>query len=270
MNTLGVLHDDHASQSPPPAQHSTRLDCLEVKVVPATVSGTAHLAAELRVETHEVDRWETRLETTRPGSREHAILLKDIARTEARIAVQEARLLARLGRSPFVYARGAVTAALPAAATSLSPAIAGASTTPAANTTATTPATTTVNANTAQSTTTAASSPSTLPANVSQTLDVIYDAYSANPSSFPSGIPAVDGANLVVVQGSNVGIQVDDSNPAEFNTFVSNLQSVGVRITDTSATYGTVVGMVPVSDLPAVAALSDASSVSPLMQPSYK
>jgi hypothetical protein len=109
-----------------------------------------------------------------------------------------------------------------------------------------------------------------LPANASQTLDVIYDAYVQNPGDFPANLPATDGANLVVIQGSNVGIQVHDSNPADFATLVSDLQGAGMQIQSTSASYGTVVGMVPIAQLPAVAGLSEAPSVTPLFQSSLK
>jgi hypothetical protein len=116
-------------------------------------------------------------------------------------------------------------------------------------------------------TTTNTASQATLPANVSATLGVIYDAYLQNGSSPPATIPATDGANMVVVQGSNVGIQVQDSNPANFNTLVSALQSAGMQITLSSAQYGTVVGLLPIAQLPNVGALPDAPSVTPLFLP---
>jgi hypothetical protein len=118
-----------------------------------------------------------------------------------------------------------------------------------------------------QSTGTTTSAPtSSLPANVSQTLDVIYNAYEQDPSAFPTNLPATNDANTVQIQGTNVGIQVHDGNPADFNTLVSALQSAGMQITISSAQYGTVVGFLPVAQLPTVAALSDAPSVMPLFQ----
>ena len=77
-------------------------------------------------------------------------------------------------------------------------------------------------------TTTNAASQATLPANVSPTLGVIYNAYlNKTGPVLPATIPATNGANTVMIQGSNVGIQVQDSNPANFNTSVSDLQSAG-------------------------------------------
>jgi hypothetical protein len=118
--------------------------------------------------------------------------------------------------------------------------------------------------------TSSGSTSSPLPPNASQVLDVIYNAYIQNPSDFPADIPATNGANTVVVQGTNVGIQVHDDNPGDFNTLVSALQAAGMQITSSSATYGTVVGMLPVAQLPTVAALSDAPSIAALYTVSAK
>ena len=192
------------------------------------------------------------------------------------MAVQKARLLTRLQAHPFVAVK-AVTATPEATSTSVMPnvALAPFSTDPVvalppATGSASTSMSATTTSSTTQSTTTTANSQASLPANVSETLDVIYNTYEQNPSTFPAGIPTTNGANLVVVQGSNVGIQVKDATPGDLSTLQSELQTAGMQITDSSATYGTVVGMVPVSDLPAVAALSDVTSVAPLWQGSAK
>lgn len=105
---------------------------------------------------------------------------------------------------------------------------------------------------------------------MSQTLGVIYAAYEANPSDFPANIPATNGANRVQIQGTSVGIDIRDNNTADFNTFLAELQSAGMQITDSSAQYGVVDGFLPVAQLPAVASLPDAPSVAPLYQPSLK
>ena len=83
--------------------------------------------------------------------------------------------------------------------------------------------------------TTGTGSPTGLPANVSQTLDVIYNAFEQNPGGFPANVPATDGANMVEIQGSNVGIQVQDSNPAQFGTLLTDLQNAGMQVTISSA-----------------------------------
>ena len=113
-------------------------------------------------------------------------------------------------------------------------------------------------------------SQTSLPPNVSQTLDVVYDAYEQDPGGFPADLPPTNGANLVVIQGTSVGIQVHDSNPAEFAALLTDLQNAGMQVTIASAQYGTVVGMLPVSQLPAVAELPEVLSLAPLYRPTLK
>jgi hypothetical protein len=106
-----------------------------------------------------------------------------------------------------------------------------------------------------------------LPPNASVTLDAIYAAFQQDPSDFPANLPTTNEANLVVIQGDNVGIQVHDGNPSDFNTLVTELQNAGMQITTSSATYGVVVGMLPIAELPNVAALPQTPSMTALMQP---
>ena len=108
-------------------------------------------------------------------------------------------------------------------------------------------------------------SQSNFPANVSPTLGVIYNAYEQNPGEFPANLSGA--AALVVIQGSNVGIQVHDNNPADFDHLLTELTNAGLQVTSSSASSGTIVGMLPISQLPAVATLPEAPSVTPLFRP---
>ena len=264
---------------------------LDSRIAPAATSA-ATLAAELRVESRQVSRWEASLATARPGSREQIFLTNHIARTEGRLAVQEARLALEFKRrKPDGLRRSAVTPSeldqcypadepreprrsgghpidawppfYPFGPSSTSHAI----TSPSVSTIANASPIASTSSTTTDPTTPAATS---LPANVSQTLGVIYAAYQANPSDFPADIPATNGANRVEMQGTSVGITLHDSNAGDFNTFVAALQSAGMQITDSSAQYGVVDGFLPVAQLPAVASLPDAPAVMPLYQPSLK
>ena len=114
---------------------------------------------------------------------------------------------------------------------------------------------------------TGSGSQSNFPANVSPTLGVIYNAYEQNPGGFPANLSGTGAASSVVIQGSNVGIQVHDNNPADFNQLLTELENAGMQVTSSSATYGTIVGMLPISQLPAVATLPEAPSVTPLFRP---
>jgi hypothetical protein len=102
-----------------------------------------------------------------------------------------------------------------------------------------------------------------LPDNVSAALNTIYQQYENDPATFSGVAPSTDGANLVVVNGNEVGIQVRDSSPAEFQSLTAMLNSAGMTISSSSATYGLVVGMLPISELLAVAQFSQAISVTP-------
>jgi hypothetical protein len=108
-------------------------------------------------------------------------------------------------------------------------------------------------------------SQSNFPANVSPTLGVIYNAYEQNPGEFPANLSGA--AALVVIQGSNVGIQVHDNNPADFDHLLTELTNAGLQVTSSSASAGTIVGMLPISQLPAVATLPEAPGVTPLFRP---
>jgi hypothetical protein len=236
----------------------------------------AALAAAVKVEQRQVGRWESLVPTAHPGSHELRSLTNHIADTEARLSVQEARLSRMEARNTIINSPSPSAPTAPPIVSApvnppLSPPIVARPGKPIPII-VTAPVTFTANAATAsQSTgTTNSGTQSSLPANVSQTLDVIYNAYEQDPSGFPSNIPTTNNANLVMVQGSNVGIQVKDSNPANFNTLLSELEGAGMQVTASSAQSGLVVGLLPVAQLPTVAAFSDAPSVAPLFQLSAK
>lgn len=66
--------------------HVEQLD----SIIAPTAMGAAALAVGIRVETRQVSRWESALASARPGSHRETSLSNHIARTEGRIAVQEA------------------------------------------------------------------------------------------------------------------------------------------------------------------------------------
>jgi hypothetical protein len=270
------------------------LENLDLRIAPAVMSAVA-LAAEIKVESHQVARWETSLTTANPGSHRETVLSNHIARTEGRLAVQETRLglldtaaAARNSGTPT----GPVTGPSPIPGHPkpilVSPPITFDSAMPTGPVTgpspipghpkpilvdppitfdSTIPASTSTGTSTQSPVTTNTAPASSLPANVAQALDVIYNAYEQDPSTFsPSSVPSTNGANLVQIQGTNVGIQVQDSNPANFNTLLANLQSAGMQVTLSSANYGMVVGFLPIAQLPTVAALADAPSITPVSQ----
>jgi hypothetical protein len=104
------------------------------------------------------------------------------------------------------------------------------------------------------------------PANVATSLITVYQQYQRDPVAFSDGIPPTDEADLIV-HGDMVGIQVHDSNPAEFESLTATLVSAGMSISSESATYGTIVGMLPINELLTVAQYSQTISVTPQYAP---
>jgi hypothetical protein len=107
-----------------------------------------------------------------------------------------------------------------------------------------------------------------LPANVSAPLQSLYTQYETYESSGGAGPFRPTGANLLVINGTDVGIQVKDTSTGDFNTLITELQGDGMQILDSSSTYGLVEGMLPIAQLPTVAQLPQTLSVTPMTNPS--
>jgi hypothetical protein len=101
---------------------------------------------------------------------------------------------------------------------------------------------------------------------VSQELQTIYTQY----QSFKLGggdnfTPSTtDG---VVVSGNSVGVQVHADNSADFGAMLSQLQSDGLQVITSDATHATVEGMVSIDQLPAIAQIPQAMSITPMFVP---
>jgi hypothetical protein len=106
----------------------------------------------------------------------------------------------------------------------------------------------------------------TFPPTVAPALVTIYQAYIQDPTEFTVP-PSADSAQLVLIQGDQVGIQVRDGNPADFGALLAELQNAGMQILASDATYGLIQGMLPIAQLPAVAALPEIPSVGAMFRP---
>jgi hypothetical protein len=107
-------------------------------------------------------------------------------------------------------------------------------------------------------------SSATLPANVSAALQSLYQEYE-NQGGGSSFKPSLPSDRLLQISGTSVGVQLKMASSGDFNTFVSDLQADGLQITSSSATYGLVVGMLPIAELPAASQV--AASVTPAPPP---
>jgi hypothetical protein len=122
----------------------------------------------------------------------------------------------------------------------------------------------------APATSSASSTPGTTPtisdikngplAKAGQNLITIYEEFEQQGGS-PTFSSSESGR--VLIKGANVGVDIT-SNGGAFDVFVSNLEHLGMQVTASSATSGTVEGLLPISQLPTVAQNPQTLSLSPI------
>ncbi len=207
-----------------------------------------------------------------------------VARHEAKLARMEARHEAKLARMEARHEAKLARAAMPA--TSMTPIVIGG---PAAAT-ASAPAATAASSTSGGSTTTAAAPPAVvttgsgstyptaggtdtgsgsntgstgpLPANVAAPLQTLYQEYESQGSSFS---PTASDDKLLQISGNSVEVSLKIASGTDFSTALSQLQSDGMQVSSSSASYDLVEGMLPIAELPAAAQI--ASSVTPVSPP---
>ncbi len=106
-----------------------------------------------------------------------------------------------------------------------------------------------------------------LPANVPPLLATVYQEYEQWAAGGEQNTFTSSETGIVEIEGTNVGIEVHDGNADDYTALGSELQSLGMQITTSSATYGTYVGFLPIAQLPAVAQLAQGPNLSPLLYP---
>ena len=74
-------------------------------------------------------------------------------------------------------------------------------------------------------------------------------------------------ASTTYILGNSVGVNLQYSTSGNFNTLVSQLKGIGMKVTSTLPQYRLVEGYLPISQLPIVAANSYANSISPVYKP---
>lgn len=134
--------------------------------------------------------------------------------------------------------------------------------TPTTPTTPTSPPPTSTTPTTPSDSTTAS-----LPPNVSGPLNTLYQDYSEFIVDHPDGTfypPADIG---VTVSNNRVSVYVNGNGNGDFSTFVNSLKDAGMNINASSAVTWTVSGMLPIAELPAVAANAQTLSITPQYAP---
>ena len=102
---------------------------------------------------------------------------------------------------------------------------------------------------------------SPLPANVSVLLGSVYEAFQNGT------LPTTQQPGQPEIQGNNVGIQIHSSDPGDFASMVANAESLGLQVTTVSSDFDIVVGFLPIANLPAIAQLAGAPSITPTLNP---
>ncbi len=248
---------------------SFNLEYLDDRIVPSAMSAEAPIAAAVS--------------TVHARSEARATIIHErheaqLARHEAKLARLEVSHEANLARIAVTHPVTIVPVATATISMNPSMPVSTASvvvsSTAASSPATTNPTTTALNHLTAVSMDSSSSSTSnsttTLPTNVSSQLQSLYQQYETYESSGGSGTFSPTGVNALVINGTNVGINVHTNDSADFNTVLAQLQSDGLQVSQDSATYGLIDGMVSIGQLPAIAQISPALSVTPMFQPTLK
>jgi len=109
--------------------------------------------------------------------------------------------------------------------------------------------------------------PASLPANAGNILNTIYQEYQKYKTDGGTGTFTSSWSPFVVIQGSDVRVDVHGNGSGDFGSLVSALQDLGMQVTATDSVTQTVEGMLPVDQLPTVAQESHTLSVTPSFRP---
>ena len=81
-----------------------------------------------------------------------------------------------------------------------------------------------------------------------------------SPSSAPE-------AKYVMIQGSNVGVDVRWTGAGDFNAMLQALENLGMQVTAVDSTTGTIEGMLPIAQLANAATTANVSSMTAVYRP---
>ena len=109
--------------------------------------------------------------------------------------------------------------------------------------------------------------PASLPANAGNILNAIYQEYQKYKQAGGTGTFTSSWSPFVVIQGSDVRVDVHGNGSGDLGSLVSTLQSLGMQVTATDSVTQTVEGMLPIDQLPTVAQESQTMSVTPSFRP---
>lgn len=224
----------------------------------AEAAGAASSHAAIVAQPHEAQVAQHDAKLARHEAKEARIDARHAARLAARAAT--APTLSASVAIPLTPTASAATASTTTASTASTTAPGGTSatftTSPAASVSAATP--------TPTPSSTSTSSPGPLPANVAAPLQALYTEYVQAGTSFTPSQPS---DKLLQISGDDVEVSLKIASSADFDTALSQLQSDGMQVNNSSASYLLIDGMLPISELPAAAQI--ASSVNAVPPPQF-
>jgi len=109
--------------------------------------------------------------------------------------------------------------------------------------------------------------PASLPAYAGNILNTIYQEYQKYKNDGGTGTFTSSWSPFVVIQGSDVRVDVHGNGSGDFGALVSTLQGLGMQVTATDSVTQTVEGMMPIDQLPTSAQTPQTLSVTPSFRP---
>jgi hypothetical protein len=100
-------------------------------------------------------------------------------------------------------------------------------------------------------------------------LSSIYQQFVAYEQAGGTGTFSPTGASQVVMAGDAVGVNISTS-AANYATMLSNMEQLGMYVTATAPQDGIIEGFIPIAQLPAVAANTGLTGLSPVYKPASR
>ena len=250
-----------------------QLECLDDRIVPSTIQPHMGAVAEV-MSTHasvisaQQKSEETAAAESRIQIRHENRMIKLEERREARLA----KLTARREFSPAIVdeAPTSQAAATTSKATTTVRVTSGGSSQPSGGSASSGSGTGSTSGSTGSGSTTTvvatlsettSTTTNPLPINVSVPLNTVYEEY------MNGDLPTGSKPGQVEIEGTNVGVVMRSSNSSDFETMVASAESLGLQVSTESAAYDTVVGFLPIAELPAAAQIAGSPVILPLMSP---
>jgi hypothetical protein len=107
----------------------------------------------------------------------------------------------------------------------------------------------------------------TLPTNMNWRLQALQLQYQAFVNAGGKGAFSPTAVDGMLINGTDVGVKVSTTDGRQFQRILAELESDGLRVTQSSLLGGVIDGELPIRKLPAIAKVSPFVTISPLFKP---